>query len=237
MHMPDMDGLEATRRLRERTGRQPWIVAVTASALLEDRVKCVSAGMDAHVSKPVTPAKLQACLQQQTGKRMETDAPVSTATPTQTPLTDKPTSPAPATLGGPAWQQLCRLETNRSTGLLGEMQTIFEEEMERLLSQLADDADPQRVARIAHAINGAAANVGALALQELAQQVEQAARDGQVPAHCRAQLSVMYCVTRQALAEAVSARINAARSAGDGAGSATSVPSTSAKPSSDTNPS
>ena len=60
VHMPEMDGLEATRRIRSGlpADRQPYIVAVTASVLLEDRTECLRAGMDDHLAKPVRAADL-----------------------------------------------------------------------------------------------------------------------------------------------------------------------------------
>jgi PAS domain S-box-containing protein len=60
VQMPEMDGLEATRRIRQDAGlgRQPVIVAMTAGAFEEDRRKCLSAGMDRYISKPVRAAEL-----------------------------------------------------------------------------------------------------------------------------------------------------------------------------------
>ena len=54
--MPEMDGLEATRLIRNRDDRkQPLIVALTASALSHERQRCLAVGMDQFLTKPVRP--------------------------------------------------------------------------------------------------------------------------------------------------------------------------------------
>ncbi len=63
--MPELDGLETTRRLRAEppaTGA-PWIIAVTANAMSGDREICAAAGMDDYVSKPMRAADLAAALE------------------------------------------------------------------------------------------------------------------------------------------------------------------------------
>jgi CheY-like chemotaxis protein len=67
MHMPEMDGLDATRRIRLLEAARGWsrtpIVALTASALPEDRQRCLDAGMDDVLVKPFKPAQLQGVLE------------------------------------------------------------------------------------------------------------------------------------------------------------------------------
>ena len=64
VQMPKMDGLEATRRIRANPqGHRPWIVAMTASAMVGDRERCLEAGMDDYVSKPVRAEELRAAVE------------------------------------------------------------------------------------------------------------------------------------------------------------------------------
>ncbi|MEO8604892.1 MAG: histidine kinase N-terminal 7TM domain-containing protein [bacterium] len=64
MQMPEMDGLEATRRIRRAPiTAQPRIIAMTANAMEEDRISCLDAGMDDYLAKPVRLAELSAALE------------------------------------------------------------------------------------------------------------------------------------------------------------------------------
>ena len=64
VQMPELDGLEATRRIRERwpAPAGPHIVAMTANAMEGDREACLAAGMDDYIAKPIRPETLSAAL-------------------------------------------------------------------------------------------------------------------------------------------------------------------------------
>jgi CheY-like chemotaxis protein len=64
VQMPNLDGLEATRRIRQlASGANAYIVAMTANAMQGDREQCIEAGMDDYVSKPVSPETLTQALE------------------------------------------------------------------------------------------------------------------------------------------------------------------------------
>ena len=62
VQMPQLDGLEATRKIRSEFQVQPFIVALTANAMLEDKENCLAAGMDDYISKPIKLDELKAAL-------------------------------------------------------------------------------------------------------------------------------------------------------------------------------
>ncbi|MEZ0218212.1 MAG: response regulator [Rariglobus sp.] len=66
MQMPEMDGMEATYRLRSKPaveGKRPWIIALTANAMPEHRERCLAAGMDDYLNKPINLVALAAVLE------------------------------------------------------------------------------------------------------------------------------------------------------------------------------
>jgi two-component system, sensor histidine kinase and response regulator len=75
LQMPEMDGLEATRIICSSTSRpeRPYIVALTANAMEEDRDLCLAAGMDDYVSKPMRPAEIKAAIERATNRRQQRD--------------------------------------------------------------------------------------------------------------------------------------------------------------------
>ncbi len=74
VHMPELDGLAATRAIRDREvgrGEHIRIIALTAGAMPEDRRDCLAAGMDGYLSKPIRPQELYDLIQQPADPRFE----------------------------------------------------------------------------------------------------------------------------------------------------------------------
>ncbi|MEA5552845.1 MASE1 domain-containing protein [Anabaena cylindrica UHCC 0172] len=66
MQMPEMDGITATRMIRQSSKPQPWIIAITANALEEDRDACFNAGMNDFITKPILAEELTAAIEKST---------------------------------------------------------------------------------------------------------------------------------------------------------------------------
>jgi CheY-like chemotaxis protein/anti-sigma regulatory factor (Ser/Thr protein kinase) len=166
VQMPEMDGFAATgeiRRLERETGRHVPIVAMTAHAMEGDRERCLLAGMDDYLAKPLQREDIVAVLE----RRLASPEP------------GLPSRPGART-GGPApvfdrAGLLLRLEQDEA--LLEELVSLFVAEaplqVQRLLAALRV-GDSEGVRRHAHQLKGAAASVGAEALRDLAMQIEAA---------------------------------------------------------------
>jgi len=153
VQMPDIDGLEATRRIRQdpRWAALP-IIAMTANASEDDRRTCLAAGMNDHVGKPID-------LEQLVGALLGS-ATASTAALSE-PVTEE------ALLVEPKDSILARFGGNHA--LIRKVLVDFEQDMQRQMAQLAStvqDEDAAAACAVLHAIKGSAATVGAAALAE-----------------------------------------------------------------------
>jgi PAS domain S-box-containing protein len=169
--MPVLDGFEATARIREREagGRKTPIIAMTASAMQGDRERCLAAGMDDYVSKPVSPEAIEAAL-----KRVLTasgPAP-EVAAAGAPPVAESPVDPAVlATLWG----------IDSDGTLLGEVIDTFLRIAPLRLASLGKAVakkDAAALERAAHSFLGSCANIGAKGMANACATLEEAGRTG-----------------------------------------------------------
>ncbi len=151
VQMPEMDGFEATRSIREReagTGHRTPVVAMTAHAMKGDRERCLAAGMDDYVSKPVQRAELVRVLGWAAGK-----APASVSEPT----------PAPRALPAVFDRASAVERLGGDEELFAEVAGVFRGDAPKLLAELrraVEGGDAATVQRAAHGLKGAAGYVG-----------------------------------------------------------------------------
>ena len=173
IQMPEMDGYAATRQIREDSRFQQLpIVAMTAHAMSGERERCLAAGMNEHVPKPIDPARLFNTL----GRWLQPaeKAPQRHIDNNEVALPEH--LPGINLLWG-----LERIGGNRRLlrKLLGEFAQHHGRALEVLSQQLADgDVDSAR--RELHTLKGVAGNIGALTLQREAARLEQALQAGEI---------------------------------------------------------
>jgi PAS domain S-box-containing protein len=180
VQMPEMDGYQATARLRAqpRFASLP-IVAMTAHATVEERQRCVDAGMVGHVAKPVDPAALYDVLARFHGRA-----------PARPPRPEAAPSP-PA-----SWLEVDGLDTAQGLRRVAGNRTLYRNLLRQFLAGQSDAAETIRgnldrgeravAERLAHTVKGVAGNLGAGPVQAAAGALEKAIRDGVEPARLEA---------------------------------------------------
>lgn len=177
IQMPIMGGLEATQAIREEEKRKgAWtpIVATTAHAIKGDRQKCLDAGMDGYVSKPIRVDLLKAEIERVTGgsrsKRGEDEAMSEQESPSES-------------AGVNLDELLARVENDRD--LLKEMVSMFRDDFPRYVDELrraVGRGDSSEVAKVAHTLKGMLGNMAATRAEAAASRVEQLARNARTDA-------------------------------------------------------
>jgi two-component system sensor histidine kinase/response regulator len=166
--MPNMDGLDATREIRQIHGYADIpIIALTANGTVADRAACLQAGMDDHVSKPIDLQELVTVILRYTRPGAKLEVPSS-----------------PSTVPAAAARDLPELLVDRPAALkrLGGNELLWDQVACSFAGQALADAatlegaaraaDWQTAGRVAHTLKGQAATVGADALARAAQEAE-----------------------------------------------------------------
>ena len=155
VQMPVMDGLEATRELRRR-GSQTPIVALTASHMPEDTRRCLDAGMDAFLTKPIQPQQLDRILGKESPEAANADMVIDFDRGVER-------------LGG----------RRRRFHLLLQQFADKHADTAQELERLTREGDREGVIRKVHAVRGVAANLGARALADSARAAEDLMRQSE----------------------------------------------------------
>jgi PAS domain S-box-containing protein len=182
VQMPVMDGYEATRRIRDPNSkvlnRNIPIIATTAHAMQGDAEKCLSVGMSDYISKPIDPKKLATIVEKWLTRKVHSfplESPVEAGATGRTPIP------------GPQVESLVFNREKFLECMMGdeefarEVAAGFVEELPAMLSKLMEGfelKDIELVWKQAHKMKGSSANVGGEALRDVAKQVEQAGKDG-----------------------------------------------------------
>jgi CHASE3 domain sensor protein/CheY-like chemotaxis protein/nitrogen-specific signal transduction histidine kinase/HPt (histidine-containing phosphotransfer) domain-containing protein len=170
--MPEMDGYETTRNIRAGQAgvhnRDITIVAMTANAMSGDKEACLESGMNDYVSKPIDISFLESVL----AKWL---IPHQASAKQTLEITDNDTQTQK-----PIWDQTAALKRiNNKPERLVKLASLYIKDMPVRVDELADfisNGDFKKVLHIAHTIKGVAGNLSALALQDLADQTEKAAK-------------------------------------------------------------
>jgi CheY-like chemotaxis protein len=205
--MPELDGFEATALIRaggagaER--RLVTIVALTANAMQGDRERCLAAGMNDYVAKPLSKRDLSAVI-------MRCMGPGSMGAPRTRTLGAKHAETVPLVpgLNPVALEQIRELDPHGGGALLARVGRLYLEtapDLGKSLSDAAAGGDPGGVRRAAHSLKSSSANLGADALAALCSRVEASAAAGEIQVDAvegvRQELSLAMLLVRSELCE------------------------------------
>jgi CheY-like chemotaxis protein len=186
VQMPEMDGLEATRAIRERQqdrAHHPYyksniiIVAMTANAMAGDREKCLAVGMDDYLAKPVRPEDMRTVVERwaSTAGMQEPSGPKTAQTQTATgPL-------ANAEPDAPVDMERLLDFTNGSTDDLKELISLYVRQTREQVDQLTEAVRTNvavEVRRLAHSCAGASATCGMKGIVPLLRELERQGNEG-----------------------------------------------------------
>ncbi|MCS6891884.1 MAG: ATP-binding protein [Rhodovarius sp.] len=175
VRLPLMDGYAATRQIRELPpphGRVP-IIAMTASAMPGDAERCLEAGMDGYLAKPIDKRALLAAVENVLQAR---------------PRRPRAAQPAAEPSAGPPLLDRETLEELRQAvgpGRLPRLIQVFMEETRARVARMTSSQDMQRIGEEAHTLAAAAATFGCAALRDAARALERACLSGDAAARSR----------------------------------------------------
>jgi two-component system sensor histidine kinase/response regulator len=172
VQMPEMDGFEATKAIREMEGENKHtpIIAMTAHAMKGDRERCLQAGMDDYVSKPIEPKKLFETIKKWT----------QTPDPKKASLWQERSQKSAGLKNSPLDFDDALAKLDNDKALLEEMLREFLDSAPsqlKILDEAAKNGDAEMVEKEAHSLKGAAANLSAHRVADIALKLELLGRE------------------------------------------------------------
>jgi CheY-like chemotaxis protein len=215
VQMPEMDGLEATRRIRKElvAETQPRIIAMTANAMQGDRELCLAAGMDDYISKPIDVKELIGALDNSRPRVAQaisasdhggTSTPRLSAEPPEPSTSADDDSPQEAAIDPAALKRLRATLGKRAAAMLPDLIASFFNDAVKLQTnarQAVEQGQAEELRRAAHTLKSNSANFGARALAALCQELESRGKAGMLEGAQKllAQIETEYTNVRAAL--------------------------------------
>jgi two-component system sensor histidine kinase/response regulator len=179
--MPEMDGFQATNAIRKAevlTGRRVPIIAMTANAMEGDRDKCIAAGMDDYISKPVDPKKLQQVVTRWLSQDRQTAATASEGAGGNGSKHDFADEDVPLQTINEDPINISLLQRTCGEDVAREILEVFMSAAETLLEGMdlaRQRRDGRALESLAHQLKGSSAAIGATEMVRLAARMEDAA--------------------------------------------------------------
>ncbi|TAK97382.1 MAG: response regulator [Verrucomicrobia bacterium] len=173
VQMPEMDGLECARQIcgKWTRDRRPVIIAMTGNALLGDRERCLAAGMDDYISKPVRIGELQTIL--------ERWGPTKSRVYDTNFFVRNPVARQRSLIDHTILRELQDMSHGDAAGMLRELIDLFLEGAPQRIAQINQFAgDAKKLSFHAHALKSMSLNLGCKGVVELSQRLEEIGRSG-----------------------------------------------------------
>ena len=168
--MPEMDGFDATKAIRareasENAGRKTPIIALTANAVVGDRERCIAAGMDDYIPKPMSPEQLEEVLARWVPAAGGFPGPAPAGEPARAPRAEGPVD----------WTMVSDLVALTPPDFIAELMGLFFRDSATALTDLRiawREDDLASWSQIAHKLRGSCATLGARAMMETCAEME-----------------------------------------------------------------
>lgn len=188
--MPEMDGLTATRHIRQEGSRldRPWMIALTAYAMQGDRENCLAAGMNDYLSKPMREIELRAALQKVNLQGVFGSLALKNRTMPR--LLEEPgvVDPPPevekdSVLDLEVLQSIRAMGEAKADVILGKLLRTYLEttpQQLQLIQSAIAAANPEALRQVAHSLGASSATLGAVNFGQLCKQLENLGRSGTI---------------------------------------------------------